>query len=67
MLSTKNSGLAAAGDLGLGDQLQSQVETEIDERRKKLLRQAGMMSAMAPQTMGTAANSLFNLGGMPGG
>lgn len=44
MLSSKNMMLSpAATDLGLGDQLKSQLEAQEEERKKKLMqRQAGL-------------------------
>jgi hypothetical protein len=38
--SLKNIGLSAAGDLGLGAQLQQSVDDEEEERKRKLLQQA---------------------------
>ena len=58
MISTKNkaSPVNSAGvDLGLGDVLQDQVKTQIDERRKKLMQAAG-----ATQGPGETAPGIFN-------
>ncbi len=56
--STKNAAVpgSAAFDLGLGDQLKSQTEDEINARKKKMAQLAG--------GMGMASTSL--LGGMNG-
>ena len=58
----KNSMLPnnASMSLGMGDQLQSQVEDELAQRKKKLLK------AGAAPTMGPATQSLFAMGN-PGG
>lgn len=64
MLSSKNSMLSsAAADLGLGDQLKGQVESELAARKKKLLQNAGLGGAAAGG-LGSAAQSLF---AQPGG
>lgn len=63
MLSSKNAMLStAAADLGLGDQLQNQVQNELAQRKKKLQQSAGlgMSSAM---TGGPATQSLFSAAG----
>ncbi len=55
MMSAKNAMLSpAASSLGLGDQLQQQVADTVEERRKKLLKQAGVI-----QFGGAAAQDLF--------
>lgn len=60
MMSAKNTMLSpAAADLGLGDALRQQVEDTIDERKKKLLRQAQI--AQGPMaSIGPATQSLFS-------
>lgn len=63
MLSTKNAGLAASADLGLGDQLQAQVADDIAQRRKKLLQMAGAAQKQGPLGIGPATASLFNMEG----
>jgi hypothetical protein len=62
--SMKNAPLSpAASDLGLGlgNQLQSQVDAELNERKKKLLSKAGLSPAVNP--IGPAAQSIFNMMG----
>ena len=62
LTSTKNQmTLAASSDLGLGDQLKSQVEDELAQRRKKLLKPGlGQLTGTGPATQ-----SLFgNAGGL---
>jgi hypothetical protein len=61
--SLKNQPMAASADLGLGDQLQSQAEAEINERKKKLL----AMQGGASQGLGPATQSLFSQTGGLGG
>ena len=60
--SLKNQPMAASADLGLGDQLQSQAEAEINERKKKLLAMSG-----STQGLGPATQSLFAQAGGLGG
>lgn len=61
--SLKNIGLSAAGDLGLGQQLQQSVaDNEEELRKKKLLQQASNPSAFGDLTlnpMNSAAGNLF--------
>lgn len=66
MLSTKNAMLSQAGqDLGLGDQLKTQVENELQQRKKKLLTAAGL--GMSPGGgLGQAASALGLGGGING-
>ena len=67
MPSTKNA-MSAASDLGLGDQLQAQVEADINERKKKLMKLANPAMGMAGQQgFGPATQSLFNMTGGAGG
>jgi hypothetical protein len=58
--SMKNAPLtqAVAGDMGLGDQLKDDVQAQILERRKKLLK-AGSMAGPMAQAMGPATSQLF--------
>lgn len=61
MQSAKNMMLSpAATDLGLGAQLQQQVADTVEERRKKLLKQAGVLEFGA--AMSPAAQSLLGAG-----
>ena len=66
MLSSKNAMLSQSGqDLGLGDQLQAQVQNEILQRKKKLTQTAGL--GMAPSgVLGQAASALGLGGGING-
>jgi hypothetical protein len=66
MLSSKNAMLSQSGqDLGLGDQLKAQVESEVQQRKKKLMQTAGL--GMAPSgVMGQAASALGLGGGING-
>lgn len=50
-------GTAAAADLGLGDQLKTQLQIQLDERKKKLM-SAGGGAPLLPAT-----SELFGLGG----
>jgi hypothetical protein len=61
MLSSKNAMLAqsATSSLGLGDQLQAQVEADVNERKKKLMQLAGQNQGQ--QAYGPATQSLFNM------
>jgi len=65
MLSSKNSMMsgAAATDLGLGDQLKNQVESELQLRKKKLLQNAGLGQTGAMAGTGPAVQSLFTAAG----
>lgn len=59
MISAKNQMIsAAASDLGLGDMLKQQLDDTMEERRKKLLRQA-QTTQLAHTQMGPATQSLF--------
>lgn len=63
MLSSKNTPLsAAATDLGLGDQLKTQVENELMQRKKKLLQNAGLGGGQGAAG-GPATQSLFAAAG----
>lgn len=65
MMSTKNQGLQTAGmSLGLGDQLQLQVEEQADLLKKKRRDQAG--AQMGPM-MGGLGNASFDLLGQGAG
>lgn len=55
MDSLKNMGLSAAGDLGLGQALQQQVDEAEEERKKKLLQQA--TQSQRPGQFGDASMS----------
>jgi hypothetical protein len=60
--SMKNIGLSAAGDLGLGQQLQEQVDAAEEERKKKLLQQSQQSQnpgKFGDVTMSAAAMELF--------
>lgn len=52
MMSAKNFMLtgAASADLGLGDGIKAQLESEEEERKKKLLKQAQNLQAYGPAT-----------------
>ncbi len=66
MPSTKNA-MSAVTDLGMGDQLQAQVEADLAERKKKLLKMATPPTGMAgQQAYGPATQSLFSMGGAAG-
>ena len=59
MLSQKNALLPSAGvDLGLGDQLKSQAEDEINKRKKRMMQLASAAGGM----MGPATQTLFSGG-----
>lgn len=65
--SLKNIGLSAAGDLGLGQQLQDQVDAAEEERKKKLLQQATQSQRpgqFGDASMSPAAMQLFGGYGM---
>lgn len=61
MPSMKNTPMGAAQSLGvgMGDQLQSQVEAELNERKKKLLSRAGLDPRNNP--VGPATQSLYSM------
>lgn len=62
MLSTKNALVPSAGvDLGLGDQLKSQAEDEINKRKKRMMQLANQAGALGG--VGPATQALFS-GGM---
>lgn len=64
MLSSKNTALSAsASDLGLGDQLKTQVESELAARKKKLLQNAGLGQTGTMAGVGPATQSLFAAAG----
>ena len=67
MLSTKNTMLSpAAQDLGLGDQLKQQVESDVMKRKKKTEQMANGMTAPGG-LMGPATQSLIaGIGGYNG-
>lgn len=61
MLSQKNSMLPSAGvDLGLGDQLKSQAEDEINKRKKRMMQLANAAGGM--MGVGPATQTLFSGG-----
>ena len=60
-----NSYGAAAADLGLGDMLGQQVQTETDEERKRRMQQIKEQQMMGPAGS-MAVTSLFGPRGMPG-
>lgn len=62
MESLKNMPLSAAGDLGLGQQLQQSVADKEDELRKKRLLQQQGPGAFGDQVLNPATMALF--GGM---
>ncbi len=57
--SAKNGVLGAVTDLGMGDDLRSQVESEVLERKKKALMAAnpGMAAQYGVNGMGTGLNA----------
>lgn len=55
----------ASTDLGLGDDLSSQVKSESEDERKKRLAQQSLMQKMSPG--GAAASLLGSPTGLPGG
>lgn len=65
MLSMKNQGTPtnqAGADLGLGDLLQDQAKTQIDERRKKLMQAAGAEPGMGIGNPGGISAAAVALG-----
>lgn len=68
MLSAKNSMISAsASDLGLGDQLQSQTESEVNARKKKLQKPGGIgFEGLDPTNagVGPATMALFQMKGL---
>lgn len=63
--SLKNTALSpAAQSLGLGDQLQTQLQDELDEEKKKKMANAGPNTALNPNTAGisSAVQSLLGSG-----
>lgn len=60
--SLKNVGLSAAGDLGLGQQLQQSVADQLEEERKKKLLQQSQPGSFGDQMLNPATAQLF--GGM---
>jgi hypothetical protein len=69
MTSTKNINLSSAGiDLGLGDQLQQQVEDAEAERKKKLMGtgKQGLPNLFGDNALAPAAMMLFGKGNLGG-
>ena len=64
-MSVPGSNGAAAQSLGLGDQLQQQLDDEL-EKRRKAQGAAGGFNAMGPATQSLFANSGGFSGGMNG-
>lgn len=67
--STKNAPLSpAAQSLGLGDQLQTQLQDELDEAKKKKMANQGPNAALNPNTPGisSAVQSLLGTTGTGG-
>lgn len=64
MASMKNFGLSAsATDLGLGDQLKSQLEIQDEERKKKLReQQRAQQMGQGGAGLGPATMSLYGMG-----
>lgn len=65
MISSKNASLSLSNQsLGLGDVLRQEAEDEIDERKKKLMKQLQLssMSASSRALLGTSGGTMADLG-----